>query len=125
MGVVDTATAEHYRWGSDCDCWHLLRAGDLGVIEERMPPGSVEQRHLPNHARPFFYVLAGQAVLEMDGYRHALVAGQGVHLPPGSAHQMRNASAADLHSLVVSAPYGHGDRVSLPAASAHNEDDHA
>lgn len=124
MGVVDTATAEHYSWGSGCDGWHLLRGGDLGVIEERMPPGSVEQRHLHRHARQFFYVLAGQAVLELDGRQHALGAGQGLHVPPGCAHQMRNASAAELRFLLVSAPHSHGDREpALPAATHTHEDD--
>jgi len=123
MSVVDTATAEHYTWGSACDGWHLLRGDDLGVIEERMPPGSVEQRHLHRHARQFFYVLAGQAVLELDGRQHRLDAGQGLHVPPGSAHQMRNASAADLRFLLVSAPHSHGDREPAPLASMNTAED--
>jgi len=123
MSVVDTATAEHYTWGSACDGWHLLRGDDLGVIEERMPPGSVEQRHLHRHARQFFYVLAGQAVMELDGRQHRLDAGQGLHVPPGSAHQMRNESAADLRFLLVSAPHSHGDREPAPLASMGTPED--
>ena len=117
MGVVDTANAQHYRWGEACDGWHLLRGGDLGVIQERMPPGSAERCHLHRHARQFFYVLAGQAVLELDGQRHRLGAGQGLHVAPGCAHQMRNDSAQDLHFRVVSAPHRHGDREPAPAAA--------
>lgn len=118
MGIVDTANAQHYRWGEGCDGWHLLRGEDLGVIQERMPPGSAEQRHLHRHARQFFYVLAGQAELELDGQRHRLGAGQGLHVAPGRAHQMRNDSAQDLHFLLVSAPHSHGDREPSPPAAA-------
>ncbi|PPU67651.1 cupin domain-containing protein [Xanthomonas pisi] len=118
MAVISTDTAEHYPWGEACDGWHLLRDNGLGVIEERMPPGSVEQRHLHRHARQFFYVLAGQAVLELDGCRHTLDAGQGLHVPPGSVHQMRNDSAADLRFLLVSSPHSHGDREQAPLLEA-------
>ena len=111
MPAVSTSHAEHYTWGGGCDGWHLLRGDDLSVIEERMPPGSREQRHLHRRARQFFYVLAGEAMLELEGARHPLRAGQGLHVPPGSAHQMCNESAHELRFLVVSAPRSHGDRV--------------
>jgi hypothetical protein len=58
MGAVSTGNAQHHQWGDACDGWHLLAADDLSVVEERMPPGAVEQRHrdridapLVEHAR--------------------------------------------------------------------------
>jgi quercetin dioxygenase-like cupin family protein len=71
MAAVSTANAAHYHWGQSCDGWHLLATDDLSVIEERMPPGSVEQRHRHAYARQFFYVLDGEAVLELEGIRPA------------------------------------------------------
>ena len=112
-GPIGTDTAEHYRWGGTSDGWHLLRRDDLSVIRERVPPGGCEVRHRHAHARQFFYVLDGIAVLEIDGVRHTLDAGQGIHIPPGAAHQFRNESEADVHFLVVSAPKAHGDRENL------------
>ena len=114
MGAVGTGNAEHYRWGQGCDGWHLLAGDDLGVIEERMPPGTAEQRHSHAHARQFFYVLDGEAVLEMDGMPYHLRRGEGLHVPPGAAHQMRNESGADARFLVVSSPKSHGDRIPAP-----------
>jgi hypothetical protein len=46
---VSTENAEHYMWREVCDGWHLVSDANLSVIEERMPPGSQEQRH--SHAR--------------------------------------------------------------------------
>ena len=43
---VSTESAEHYRWGEACDGWQLLAREDLSVIEERMPPGTAEQRQV-------------------------------------------------------------------------------
>ena len=110
MDAVDRDRAEHYAWGDACDGWHLLRREDLSVIAERVPPGACESRHRHARARQFFYVLEGAAVIEIEGRRIALAAGQGLEVPPGAAHQFRNESAADVHFLVVSHPPSHGDR---------------
>ncbi|WP_158885575.1 cupin domain-containing protein [Rhodanobacter sp. L36] len=107
--------APHYRWGDVCDGWHLLECDDLSVIEECMPPGAAEQRHRHARARQFFYVLEGDAALEIEGEIHHLARGVGVHVPPGAAHQMRNESAADVRFMVVSAPKSHSDRMPAEA----------
>lgn len=114
MKAVSLANAEHYLWGQACDGWHLLATDDLSVIEERMPPGSFEQRHLHTRARQFFYVLDGEATLELDGMTHRLRHGEGLHIPPGVAHQARNDGHSDVRFIVISAPKAHGDRVLAP-----------
>jgi mannose-6-phosphate isomerase-like protein (cupin superfamily) len=110
MDPVSTANAPHYTWGQQCDGWHLLQGFDLSVIEERMPPGTAEVRHRHVRARQFFYVLEGVAVLEVEGVAHRLGARQGLQVPPGAAHQMRNESDGELRFIVVSSPKSHGDR---------------
>jgi mannose-6-phosphate isomerase-like protein (cupin superfamily) len=116
MAVISKENAEHYHWGQACEGWHLLAGDDLSVIEECMPPGTAEQRHLHVRARQFFYVLEGEAVLELDGTRHQLRRGEGLHVPPGAAHQLHNVSMVDVRFLVVSAPKSHGDRAPAPLA---------
>lgn len=118
MAAVGAHNAGHYHWGQGCDGWHLLEGDDLSVIEERMPPGTSERRHRHVHARQFFYVLEGEAVLELEGVLHRLRRGEGLHVPPGAAHQMRNAGGADARFLVVSAPKSHGDRIDAPLETA-------
>jgi mannose-6-phosphate isomerase-like protein (cupin superfamily) len=83
------------------------------VIEERMPAGTTEQCHRHERSRQFFYVLDGEAALEVEGCLHRLRRGEGLHVPPSAAHQMRNDSGADVRFLVVSAPKSHGDRVAV------------
>jgi mannose-6-phosphate isomerase-like protein (cupin superfamily) len=110
VGIDD---AEHYIWGEVCDGWHLLKLDGFSVIRERVPAGVSETRHRHACARQFFYVLDGTAVIEVDGTRHALPAGKGLHVPPGTAHQFSNESESDVHFLVVSVPKSHGDRENL------------
>ena len=111
MAKVSRASAEHYTWGAGCDGWHLVKGDGLSVIQERMPPGTAEQRHSHVRARQFFHVLRGTAAFELDGRVEALGPGDGVEVPPGVPHTMMNRSEADVEFLVVSVPKAHGDRV--------------
>lgn len=110
---VSVTNAQHYIWGKVCDGWHLVRSEGLSVIEERMPPGAQEQRHLHTHARQFFYVLAGELTLEIEGQVHRIAAGQGIEVAPGHGHQAANPAGgrAEVRFLVISAPPAQGDRV--------------
>jgi mannose-6-phosphate isomerase-like protein (cupin superfamily) len=108
--TISKATAEHYTWGKGCDGWHLVKNPQLSVIQERMPAGTAEARHFHNRAQQFFYVLAGEAVMVVDGRTMVLSAGEGIWIPAGTSHQMRNDSGAEVHFLVISHPPSHGDR---------------
>ena len=118
MAIVSKANAQHYHWGQSCDGWHLLALDDLSVIEERMPPGSFEQRHRHARARQFFYVLEGNVTIELEGTVHPLHGGEGLHVPPGSTHQVRNVGTSDARFMVVSSPKSHGDRINVPEQGA-------
>lgn len=72
MAKISKENAEHYHWGDQCDGWHLVKGQELSVIHERMPGNTAEVRHYHERSRQFFFVLAGQAMLEVDGVRHVL-----------------------------------------------------
>ncbi|MBM3116867.1 cupin domain-containing protein [Jeongeupia naejangsanensis] len=114
MRVIDTSNAEHYRWGDACDGWHLVKQTGLSVIEERVPPGGSEVRHAHARARQFFYVLAGELAIEVDGVTHRVTAGQGLDIAPTQAHQVCNRGDIDARFLVVSQPPSHNDRIPAP-----------
>jgi mannose-6-phosphate isomerase-like protein (cupin superfamily) len=112
---VSVDSAEHYLWGGNSDGWHLGRSGEPSVIQERVPPGGRETRHFHARARQFFFVLAGEWVLEADGRRHVLRAHTGLEVPPGLPHQFRNESEHAVAFRVISQPSSPGGR--LPAES--------
>ena len=113
--LIHRAIAEHYIWGEGCDGWHLVKDTHLSVIQEQMPPGTVEVRHFHRAAQQFFYVLSGELRMEVDGEEFCLVAGEGIHIPVGTPHQVRNLSSAPVQFLVISQPPSHGDRMPAPA----------
>jgi mannose-6-phosphate isomerase-like protein (cupin superfamily) len=105
--------AEHYRWGEGCDGWHLLRSATLSVIEEQMPPGASERLHFHTNAQQFFYLLKGEALLEVNGENIRLSAREGLHIAAGAQHRITNTSNETIEFLVISEPPSHGDRVNV------------
>jgi mannose-6-phosphate isomerase-like protein (cupin superfamily) len=108
---VSRVNAEHYRWGTDCDAWHLVKDEHLTVIEELIPPGSAEKRHHHAKAQQFFYILSGEALMVVEGKTTLLAAGSGIRVMPGMRHQIRNPSSGPVRLLVISNPPSHGDRI--------------
>jgi mannose-6-phosphate isomerase-like protein (cupin superfamily) len=109
--VMNVKNAEHYKWGAECDGWHMVKTQGLSVIEEQMPAGTSEARHSHVYARQFFRVLEGELTLEVKGEELVLRAGDGVEVAPGEAHQALNRSGSTVRMLVISQPPSHGDRV--------------
>jgi mannose-6-phosphate isomerase-like protein (cupin superfamily) len=109
--AVSRDNAQHYRWGNDCDGWHLVKDKQLTVIEEFMPPGAAEIRHYHERAQQFFYILTGEVLMEINGENMLIPAGSGVRILPGTRHQVRNPSSSPVRFLVVSQPPSHGDRI--------------
>ena len=111
--VVSKGSVTHYSWGEGCDGWHLLASNALSVIEERVPAGAGEVRHYHRSAEQFFYVLSGEATIELDGCTHRIEPSRGLHVPAKSVHKLENRADTDLRFLVISTPPSHGDRVTV------------
>ena len=111
--MISTKSAEHYKWGEDCDGWHLVKSPNLSVIQECVPPGCGEVRHFHQHAEQFFFVLSGVATIEVAGEIHLLQSHQGIHVKAKTPHQLKNEHSEDLVFTVTSTPPSHGDRVEL------------
>ena len=111
--IVHRGRVEHYTWGDSCDGWHLLKEKDISVIQERVPPGKSETRHVHAKSRQFFFILDGEASIVFEAETIALKKHEGVEVPPGVAHQFRNDGTADVVFLVISVPPSHGDRKNL------------
>ena len=92
------------------DGWHLVALPNLSVIQERVPSGSSEVRHLHFKSEQFFFVLSGTASLEVFGTSYVLTAQQGFQVPAGVPHTLSNRHEHPLEFLVVSTPPSHGDQ---------------
>jgi mannose-6-phosphate isomerase-like protein (cupin superfamily) len=66
-GSSAQSNVEHYVWGDSCDGWHLVLHTDLRIIEECVPAGASEVRHYHQKAQQLFFILGGQAIMEVGG----------------------------------------------------------
>ncbi|MVM37578.1 cupin domain-containing protein [Spirosoma sp. HMF3257] len=108
---ISSQNAEHYTWGDQCDGWHLVKTDSLSIIQERMPPGTCEVKHYHQKAHQFFFILSGEATMEINQETIILEAHEGIEIPPLVAHQLRNDSTNDVVFTVTSMPKSHGDRI--------------
>jgi mannose-6-phosphate isomerase-like protein (cupin superfamily) len=108
---ISKQDAEHYTWGTSCDGWHLLKDDALSVIEEYMPPGTEEVKHYHESSQQFFYVLSGEALMDMCGEEITIKSGHGLSIPAKYVHKIKNGSKEPVRFLVISQPRSHGDRV--------------
>jgi len=111
--MIDRNKAEHYIWGQNCDGWHLLISSEVSIIQERMPSNTFEIRHIHNKSRQFFFILSGEATMEVNGELQNLQVNQGIEISPQSPHQMMNKSKDVLEFIVVSSPPSHADRIDV------------
>ena len=109
--VINSNNAEHYKWGKDCDGWHLLNTASLSVIKEKVPKGGVEEMHYHMYAQQLFYVLQGVATIQLREETYRVPQGEAVHVPPNTPHRLENAGEEDLVFLVISQPHSHTDKI--------------
>lgn len=54
---ISKHNAEHYKWGENCDGWHLVKNQDLSIIHERMPANTSEIKHYHQRKTIFLYLI--------------------------------------------------------------------
>lgn len=111
--VVSKDNAENYVWGEVCDGWHLGRLSTFSVIQERVPAGCGEVRHVHRKAEQFLFVLSGCVTLEANGQIQQLLQHQGPHIPCNTPNRLSNNCMEDLWFVLTSTPPSHDDRVEL------------
>lgn len=110
MSIINRNNADHYKWGKECDAWHLLSTRRLSVIEERVPPGDSETPHYHRYATQLFYLLEGKVSFSLATDTFEMKPGESVHVMPGVIHKLENIGDGDAVVLVVSSPESHSDR---------------
>jgi mannose-6-phosphate isomerase-like protein (cupin superfamily) len=104
-------------WGANCQAWELVSHAELAVVHERVPPGTGEEEHYHARAMQFFFVLEGELLITVRGRQHHLRPHQGLEIPPGERHIVRNVSAETTEFLVIAQPTTSNDRVVSVAAA--------
>lgn len=84
---------------------------DYGVIHAKLPAKSKEVRHFHRQSRQIFFMLVGNATIEVDGEVIELKPLESCEIPPRVAHQIFNKSDEEIAYIITSQPNSHGDYV--------------
>jgi mannose-6-phosphate isomerase-like protein (cupin superfamily) len=78
------------------------------LAEATMTPGQSTDRHYHKLCEEFYFLLAGTALMEIDGETRDVAPGDAILIPPGARHQIT--AKTNLRFLCCCAPpYDHAD----------------
>ena len=80
------------------------------LAEAELEAGQSTTRHRHPRAEEFYYIVAGQGRMEMEGEWAVVGVGDAIQIPPGAAHKLLNTGEETLRLLCCcSPPYAHED----------------
>ncbi len=87
-------------------------ARNQSLAEATIPPGTATDPHCHPQAEEIYYVLRGRGVMTLAGEQREVGPGDGILIPPGTRHAIRNVGQESLVILCCCAPpYSHEDTV--------------
>ncbi len=82
------------------------------LAEATVKPGCATQAHYHPVTEEIYYILAGTGEMRIEGEGRVVGPGDGIAIPPGACHQIRNTGTLDLVLLCCCSPaYEHEDTV--------------
>lgn len=101
-------------WGEGCQGLPLLSRPDLHVQQERMAPGTSEQRHRHMATVQLYFILEGTGTVELAGAERVVRERHAIEIPAGREHRIRNEErGVALEFLVISSKPPREDRLDL------------
>lgn len=80
------------------------------LAEASVPPGGATERHYHRVSEEFYFILEGNAEMEIDGITQVVHPGDAILIPAGAWHQITASSEAPVRLLCCCAPpYSHED----------------
>ena len=74
------------------------------LAEATLPAGDRTERHHHKVSEEIYYLIQGQALMEIDGEEREVGPGDAILIPPGSWHQITNTGDGDLRFLCSCSP---------------------
>lgn len=78
------------------------------LAEASLPAGGATQRHYHKRSEEIYFMLEGEAMMEIDGETQIVTSGDAILIPSGAWHQI--SATTDIRFLCCCAPvYAHED----------------
>ncbi len=80
------------------------------LAEAQLPANGATQRHYHRQSEELYFIIEGEATMEINGELRRVCPGDGILIPAGAWHQIRASEGAPLQFLCCCAPpYSHED----------------
>ncbi|MDF1753614.1 MAG: cupin domain-containing protein [Verrucomicrobiales bacterium] len=80
------------------------------LAEAALPPGGETERHYHKLSEEFYYITAGEGLMEIEGETSQVTVGDAILIPAGKWHQIKAQGESELRLLCCCAPpYSHED----------------
>lgn len=90
-------------------------AANQSLAEATLPSGGATEAHRHPRTEEIYYILRGAGRMHLQGEERVVGPGDGILIPPGSLHQIRNIGTEPLVFLCCCAPpYSHEDTALEP-----------
>jgi mannose-6-phosphate isomerase-like protein (cupin superfamily) len=87
-------------------------ATNQSLAEATLLPGAETEEHYHPKTEEIYYLLRGRGLMSVEGERREVGPGDGILIPPGTRHTIRNIGREPLVFLCCCAPpYSHEDTV--------------
>jgi mannose-6-phosphate isomerase-like protein (cupin superfamily) len=87
-------------------------ATNQSLAEATILPGAETEEHYHPHTEEIYYVLRGRGMMTLGNERREVGSGDGILIPPGTRHGIRNDGETPLVFLCCcSPPYTHQDTI--------------
>ncbi len=85
-------------------------AANQSLAEATVLPGLESEEHYHRETEEIYYIVRGQGLMSLGGERREVGPGDGILIPPGTWHKIRNIGQDPLVFLCCcSPPYSHED----------------
>jgi 2-phosphoglycolate phosphatase len=83
---------------------------NVTLAEATLKPGMATIEHVHKRSEEIYYFLSGAGIMKINGKKFAIKPGDGVLIPPGSRHKLKNTGRREIKFLCACAPpYSHSD----------------
>jgi mannose-6-phosphate isomerase-like protein (cupin superfamily) len=99
-------------------------AANQSLAEATLLPGAATEAHRHPTTEEIYYILRGAGLMRVEAEERAVGPGDGILIPPGSLHQIRNTGPEPLVFLCCCAPpYAHEDTILESSAERRDENE--
>jgi mannose-6-phosphate isomerase-like protein (cupin superfamily) len=109
MVVRSARTVEAFTTKDGSTIRELMRAANQSLAEATLAPGQATERHYHARSEELYSFLDGGGLLEIDGERREVAAGDTVLIPPGARHTITAGADGARFLCCCAPPYGHDD----------------